>query len=71
MGKFELGLHLKGSAKDRRKQYRRLVRLNPECDIRLESNKTIRKKINGVWVSVKEANSVRTQVFIKGYTINE
>lgn len=64
-------VHLNGSSKDRRKQFRRLVRLNPDCAIWLESNKTIRKKINGEWVSVEEANSVRTQVFIKGYIINE
>jgi hypothetical protein len=59
-------VHLNGSAKDRRKQFRRLVRLNPDCVVTKESDKTFRKKINDQWVTVEDANSLRTKVFIKG-----
>jgi hypothetical protein len=56
---------LKGSAKDRRKQFRRLVRLNPDCVVTKESDKTFRKKIDNQWVTVEDANTIRTKVLIK------
>lgn len=59
-------IHLNGSSKDRRKQFRRLVRLNPGCIVTKESDKTFRKKIGTEWVNVEDANSLRTKVFIKG-----
>jgi hypothetical protein len=59
-------VHLNGNAKDRRKQFRRIVRLNPDCIVTKESDKTFRKKINDQWVTVEDANSLRTKIFIKG-----
>jgi|WetSurMetagenome_2_1015567.scaffolds.fasta_scaffold28182_5 hypothetical protein len=58
-------IHLQGNAKDRRKQFRRLVRLNPQSIVTKESDKTYRKKIGNEWITVEDANSLRTKVFIK------
>lgn len=59
-------INLNGNSKNRRKQFRRLVRLYPDCVVTKESNETFRKKIGGQWVTVEEANSLRTKVYIKG-----
>lgn len=56
---------LNGNAKDRRKQLRKIKRDNPGKEIKVCSNFWKRKKIDGKYVIIVEANRPLTEVIIK------
>jgi len=59
-GTFFVTLH--GSAHDRRKQYRKIVKDYPGAVVKKESNHVTEQRINGVDCVIEDANCVYSRV---------